>query len=174
MGQDKQKHRLKQDPSIIKEYKECIRNLIHHEDVMSMENYIQHGDLSCLEHSIDVSYKSYLICRRLGLDYKSAARGGLLHDFFLYDWHIPEPERGLHAFSHPYTALRNANKKFYLNKKEKDIIVKHMWPLTIKPPKYRESLIVAIVDLHCSLVETIMSRINRKTKASLIKAKIIP
>ena len=29
---------------------------------------------------------------------------------------------------------------------EKDIIVKHMWPLTITPPKYKESYILTLMD----------------------------
>ena len=29
---------------------------------------------------------------------------------------------------------------------EKDIILKHMWPLTIIPPRYLESFIVSIID----------------------------
>ena len=173
MEQEKQKIKLKQNPSTDKEYEECIRDLIQHEDVKSMKKYIQHGDVNCLEHSIDVSYKSYLICKRLGLDYKSAARGGLLHDFFLYDWHVTKSERGLHGFTHPYTALENANNRFILNKREKDIIVKHMWPLTIKLPKYKESFIVVVVDLYCSLKEIIISRLKKKSANKLIKSKSI-
>jgi uncharacterized protein len=62
-----------------------------------MEKFIQHSDVSCLEHCMSVSYNSYLICRRLGLNYQAAARGGLLHDLFLYDWHVSKPENGLHG-----------------------------------------------------------------------------
>jgi uncharacterized protein len=112
-----------------------------------------------------VSYNSYLVCRVLGLDYQSAARGGLLHDFFLYDWHITKHEEGLHGFTHPGTALKNANKKFSLNKIEKDIIEKHMWPLTIRFPKYKESFIVSFVDKYCSVIEIIKFRKRIHLKA---------
>lgn len=118
-----------------------------------MERFIQHRNTNCLEHSINVSYKSYLICRGLGLDYQSAARGGLLHDFFLYDWHITKPKNGLHGLTHPGTALKNADEKFSLNEIEKDIIEKHMWPLTLKLPKYEESFVVSFVDKRCTLRE---------------------
>lgn len=137
------------------EYEKCISDLIQDETVRSMENYIQHSDITCIEHSIYVSYISYLICRYIGLDYRSAARGGLLHDFFLYDWHITKPSNGLHGFTHPYTALENANRVFDLNNLEKDIIVKHMWPLTVKLPKYKEAFIVAFVDKYCASMEII-------------------
>ena len=38
---------------------------------------------------------------------------------------------------------------------EKDIIVKHMFPLNIKLPRYRESYIVTIADKICSSYEVI-------------------
>ena len=41
-----------------------------------------------------------------------------------------------------------------LNKKEKDIIIKHMWPLTIIPPRYIESFIITLVDKYCALKES--------------------
>ncbi|MDF2986558.1 MAG: family phosphohydrolase [Eubacterium sp.] len=146
---------LKADFSSEKEYEECVADLIQHGMVDSMKNLIQHGNTNCLEHSLNVSYSSYLICRRLGFDYRSAARGGLLHDFFLYDWHRGKPYKGLHGFMHPYFALQNANRYFNLNDLEKDIIKKHMWPLTIKFPRYKETFVVLFVDKFCALGEMV-------------------
>jgi len=147
------KLRLEPDSCADAEYLDCISGLIAHEMVRSMENYIQHSDINCLEHSLYVSYSSYLVCRRMGLDYRSAARGGLLHDFFLYDWHVKGSHKGLHGFIHPRIALQNADKQFSLNALEKDIILKHMWPLTIKPPKYKETCIVIAADKYCAFIE---------------------
>ncbi|MGB4440447.1 MAG: HD domain-containing protein [Sedimentibacter sp.] len=141
--------------SFCDEYKDCVNDLIDHEIVRSMENFIQHYNINCLEHSISVSYYSYVICRFLGLDYCAAARGGLLHDLFLYDWHTTKTRNGLHGFTHPKTALENAKKYYKLNMLEEDIIVKHMWPLTLKMPKYKESYIVSLVDKYCSLIEIV-------------------
>ena len=45
---------------------------------------------------------------KLNCDKGSLVRGALLHDYFLYDWHQPHKEYGLHGFTHPSTALRNA------------------------------------------------------------------
>ena len=139
------------------EYKMCIRDLIKDEAVQSMGKYMHHRDVTCLEHSIHVSYLSYLICRYLGLDYRSAARGGLLHDFFLYDWH---QDKSIieHGFTHPRIALLNANQRFNLNKIEKDIIDKHMWPLTISLPRYKESYVIVLVDLYCALMEVMKGK----------------
>jgi uncharacterized protein len=137
------------------EYLDYISDLISHEMVRSMKNYPQHSATDCLEHNLYVSYSSYLICRRLGLDDRSAARGGLLHDFFLYDWHVKvkRPYEGLHGFVHPRIALRNANQYFQLNELEQDIIVKHMGPLTITLPKHKEAFIVALADKYCAFME---------------------
>jgi uncharacterized protein len=136
-------------------YNQCIGDLINSEIVQSMKQYIQHGDVTCLDHCKNVSYKSYKICKFLNLDYKSAARGALLHDFFLYDWHIPDSHVGLHGFRHSKISLKNAEKYFELNNKEKDIILSHMWPLTLKPPKYKESFVVTLVDKFCSSKEIV-------------------
>lgn len=38
-----------------------------------------------------------------------------------------------------------------LSPKEVDIIKKHMWPLTLVPPRYPESLIVCLVDTYCTV-----------------------
>jgi len=154
----KSKMKLRADSSSCIEYENCICDLIQNETVLSMNNFIQHSNITCLEHSIDVSYKSYLVCRGFELDYKSAARGALLHDFFLYDWHITKSGHGLHGFTHPGTALKNANEKFCLNAIEKDIIEKHMWPLTVRLPKYKESFIVSFIDKYCSTAEIIELR----------------
>jgi len=135
------------------EYIDCIRDLLDHEMVLSMKKYIHHSSINCLEHSIYVSYSSYLICKRMFIDYRSAARGGLLHDFFLYDWHEEKPYSGLHGFIHPRVALQNANKYFHLNKLEKEIIQKHMWPLTIAPPLFKETYVVVLIDKYCALME---------------------
>lgn len=151
----KSKLSLKADSSSDGEYEKCICDLIQHEMVGTMENFIQHGDINCLEHSLYVSYSSFLICRRLGLDYRSAARGGLLHDFFLYDWHIAKPYRGPHGFIHPAVALKNANRHFTLNDREKDIIRKHMWPMTMRPPRYKETVVVLLVDKYCATMEIV-------------------
>jgi len=147
-------HILGQNDSVDIEYLNCIRDLIEDQRVRSMSGFMQHGKVTCLEHCLYVSYYSYLVCRRLGFDYRSAARGGLLHDFFLYDWHKDKPYKGLHGLKHPYVALENANKYFRLNKLEKDIISKHMWPLTFPFPRYWESLIVNFMDKCCAFKET--------------------
>ncbi len=132
----------------------CIEDLISHEEVRSLEQFVQHKNITRLQHSLSVSYKSFRICKRLGLDYSSAARGGLLHDFFLYSWESEDrPSKWKHGALHPKIALENATKHFELNNREKDIIVKHMWPMTISLPKCKEAWIIIAMDKYCAITE---------------------
>lgn len=135
-----------------KEFIDCIQDIIENPVILEMNDYIQHGTTSCLTHCIDVAYKSYKAAKRFGFDYKSCARAGLLHDLFLYDWHDIDLTK-LHGFTHPSMALKNANNNFDLNKVEKDIILKHMWPLTVIPPKHFEGFIIVWYDKICTITE---------------------
>jgi len=134
-------------------FRAVINQLLDASPVRSMQYFIQHADVTCLEHCIFVAYLSFVISRFFGLNAQAAARGALLHDLFLYDWHKQSERKGLHGFTHPTTALNNASHYFELNEIEKDIIEKHMWPLTLKLPKYAESAIVCLSDKICTMVE---------------------
>ena len=61
-----------------------------------------------------------------------------------------------------YNQKRNFNKYFDINKKEADMISKHMFPAGLSLPKYRESWVVSIVDKGVSLCE-----ITKKAKLQL-------
>lgn len=150
---------------ILEPYRMTIEEFWENEHLHDMKNYIQHRDLNCLEHSVFVSYKSYQICKKLRCDEVAAARGALLHDFFLYDWHEERHSDKLHGFAHPEIALENAESHFELSAVEKDIILKHMWPLTLnKIPKYKESLVVSIIDKYCTAIELISPKTRAKIK----------
>lgn len=132
---------------------EIINDILANKSIQNLKLYKHHYAYTRLEHCLSVSYYTYVICKFLHLDYKSAARAALLHDLFFYDCEdkISRPKN--HIKNHPKIALENANKLFNLNKKEQDIILKHMWPLTFSPPKYLESFIVTIVDKYCAFKE---------------------
>jgi Predicted HD superfamily hydrolase len=91
---------------------------------------------------------------RVPVDTKKLIRGALLHDYFLYDWHIIDHNHRFHGFKHPKIALINAQRDLEISDIEKDIILRHMFPLTPIPPRYLESLIVCIADKICSVYET--------------------
>lgn len=139
----------------IREFYLCIEDLLCSDAVKQMKQYVQHGDTSTLSHCMVVAFRSYMFCKKWNLDYRAAARGGLLHDLFLYDWHDKEARGSLHGFHHPSIALNNADRFFALEKKEREIIKKHMWPLTVVPPKCREAYVIAYYDKVCTSKEVV-------------------
>ncbi len=88
----------------------------------------------------------------LKVDYTSCP-GALLHDYFLYDWHVPNAETRLHGLRHPRRALQNAREDFALTPLEADIILRHMFPLTLVPPACPEGWAVCMADKLCALLE---------------------
>ncbi len=137
----------------VKDFYECIADLLESDEVQRLAEFNQHMDTNRLQHCMNVTYYGFLICRKFGWDYRSAARGGLLHDLFFYDWAERRQTAGFHALHHPRVALKNATEAFELNDREKDIIVKHMWPVTLRPPKYKETLVITFVDKYCAFME---------------------
>ncbi len=138
------------------EFKTYVKHVVKNSRLENSKVHIQHGNTSVFLHSLNVAKTSYLLSKKLNLklDYKSLVRGALLHDYFLYDWHKKGEGHRLHGFRHPYFALKNALLDFELNDIEKDVIKKHMFPLIPVPPKYKESIVVCIVDKWVSLKET--------------------
>lgn len=131
--------------------------------ILESKKFIQHGKTSVYEHSVQVAYESYQFAKEknLKVDTRRLIRGALLHDYFLYDWHNQLTPHRLHGFFHPGIALRNAGRDVELTALEKDIIKKHMFPLTPVPPRHLESWIVCWVDKKCSVREMFDRRRSR-------------
>ena len=152
------------------EFIQMIDDLLNNDTVKQMKNFRQPYETSCFDHCLIASYYCYLYGKKFNLDYVSCARAAMLHDLFLYDWRKKQDDRkGLHAFTHPKTAYKNASKLFALNEKEKDIILKHMWPVTISFPKYKESYLLTLVDKYCALNESYQEIYNRFCQKKLFR-----
>lgn len=140
-----------------KEFYESIRDIAEHPVVLRMKLYPHHGSTNCYQHCLHVAYYNYQWCRFFKLDARAAARAGMLHDLFLYDWHTHAKKTGdhFHGPTHPAVALKNAEKFFELSKKEKDIISSHMWPVTLFAiPHSKEAWITTLTDKYCGGCET--------------------
>ncbi|MDD7183162.1 MULTISPECIES: HD domain-containing protein [Peptostreptococcus] len=124
-------------------------------EFLKLHDFIQHGDTTTYDHCIQVAKYSCQIATRFNLevDYRAMIRGALLHDYFLYDWHDSEKDAKFHGFTHPYRALSNAKKDYKIGEIEENIIVRHMFPLTVIPPKNLESWLVCVADKICALSE---------------------
>ena len=116
------------------EYREIVSDLLATDMVKKLANYTQHHHSTRLEHSIAVSFDSYKIAKRRGLDYRAVARAGLLHDLFFYDWRTTKSDLGSHAFIHPRVDLRNAERIIKLLPMYIDIILMHILRLSTPRP----------------------------------------
>lgn len=145
------------DTEIINTIRYYGKDILKSTKMLEENNYLQHGNVSVYEHSLKVCYLAIKIVKIFGInvDMKALVRGALLHDFFLYDWHVYDKSHKLHAFSHARQAYNNAKEEFKLGKIEKDIILKHMFPINITLPRYKESFIVSIADKMSATKETV-------------------
>lgn len=140
------------------EIRDYIRHIIEADETKMMKEFLQHGSISTYDHVMDVIYMSYWINKTFHItkDVESLLIGACLHDYFLYDWHHHEDLGAPHGVIHPSIALKNAEKKYELNGKIRNIIDSHMWPLAIRHvPKCREAVIVTCADKICATFETI-------------------
>ena len=152
---NEEKDLLKLNAKMDEEFYEIVGPILEHPEFQRRLEYHHHENRSVYTHSLMVSLYSYKIAKKMGLDYESTAIAGLLHDFYYEDWQM-NPKKGiknLHGFVHAKQAYENAKTFFpyMLNEKIGDSIIKHMFPLTIKPPKYLEGWIITMVDKYTSL-----------------------
>lgn len=137
---------------------ECVDDILNHDEYKQLASFTHHRPFTTLEHSLRVAQIAYnwsiRLERTLKLDTLAVTRGALLHDFFLYDWHHLRPDGARwHGFRHPRIACDNAERCFQISEKEKDIILSHMWPLTIRRPQSREAFLVMMADKVASIQE---------------------
>lgn len=131
----------------------CIADLLTEDRVQAMSQVTQHvGSVNCLHHCLFVAYLSFLLCRLFRWKSRDAARGGLLHDMFLYDQHDQENKKG-HWKNHPQAALDQARQICPLTYREENCIGAHMWPLTKARPRCREAWVVNMTDTLCAALE---------------------
>lgn len=135
-----------------KEYLKIVFDILNDKEFLKLKTCEHHG-ITRYDHSLKVSYQAYQFAKKHSFDYKSAAIGGLLHDFFLTDDDVTQKDKFLSVFTHPKLAQANALMKYDLNDKESDIIVSHMFPINLKLPRYKESWIVSLYDKKIALKE---------------------
>ena len=133
---------------------EVCGDIYYSPQLQNLAGFEQHFKINRLQHIRSVAYLSFLVSKKLGLNYTEATRAAMMHDLFYYDWREDNKSHKLHGYRHPYFSLKNA---FYyhgeLTKRETDIIKKHMWPLTPFFPRYKESYVVTAMDKYCATIE---------------------
>lgn len=154
------------------EYLHSVRDVIHSPSIQRLDGFDQHMGISRLRHSENVSYKSYVLAHLLGWDSRAAARAGLMHDMFYYNFREAGFTAREHCRIHPQIALKNAEMSFELSGVESDIIRAHMWLATWTPPKYKESYLVTMVDKYCAAEEFVLGLCGKiKKRYNAVKEK---
>lgn len=112
----------------------------------------KHHGITRMDHTLRVSKYVYEIAKKLNLDYESATRAALLHDFFTDDEYgnVKGLAKGV---VHPDIALINAKGEFEINAIVENAIESHMFPLNKTLPRYKESWLLTIVDKSVAIFE---------------------
>lgn len=145
----------RKDLTMLSEYYDCVRDLLDNAQVRLLDSFPHHICTTRFQHSLNVSYYNFLLCKKFHLNARSAARAGLLHDFFFYDRKTHEKIRNRHCAEHANIALYNASTAFPITQLEGDMIVNHMWPLTAGLPHFAETYIITLVDKFCAAAEVL-------------------
>lgn len=147
------------------EFNNIIDDIILNSKFRELNNYKHHG-ISRYEHSLNVAYYTYKVTKFLKRDYVKVTRAALLHDFYTNE---VEEFSSLKKYRlHPVYALENAKKYYDLDEIQEDIIVKHMFPFSSKPPKYFESVLVDLIDDYSSIVERVYATSKQATSFSTV------
>ena len=159
-----------------KSWYRIVRKILKNKEFQKRRLFVHHENESLWTHSIKVSFNSYKLAIKLGVNAYNCAIAGLLHDFYTRAWQDnieltllddkyrdrfinPKKEKLFekHGFSHPKEALYNSRLYFkkYMNKNIENAIVTHMFPLSLftnnKMPNCKESIIISFVDKKVSL-----------------------
>ena len=97
------------------EYYDIVKDILENKEFQKRKEYPHHEDESVYEHSLKVSILAYRLAKKNGFDYRSAAIGGLLHDFYSEPWQNKKKKTKLfkmHGFVHAKEACVNAEKEF--------------------------------------------------------------
>lgn len=132
-----------------KEFIALIRDIARSEEFSAMKHYRHHIKGSVYDHSVKVAYLCYRHHKRFGMktDLRELVQGALLHDYYLYDLHDKSTPHKLHWLRHPECALQNAVAKYpTLTPTQRDMILRHMFPVTPTPPTTAAGWIVCFYD----------------------------
>lgn len=150
----------------IRDFYDCVKDLINTEEVQRMRSIHHHPGISCYHHSVFVAYVTFRLARKWGMDYVSVTQAALLHDLYLYDPKDRSQYYGNQIFAHPEAALRNAWVLCgSLSPQQEDAIRTHMWPLAKQMPHCKEAALVNFADKFCASLEVLgLYHLIRKMK----------
>lgn len=130
------------------EFNKIIADILKNEEFIKLKDEAHHG-MNRLDHSLNVARTTFMWAKKLKFNnIEEITRAALTHDFFRID----ELGDKLQIY-HPVIARDNTKKYFGLTKKQENIILSHMFPLTKTFPRYKESWLVTLADKYCATKE---------------------
>lgn len=150
------------------------REILESKEYRRLLDFKQHHSSNTFLHSVYVTLRALEFARDhfIKVDVEALVKMCLLHDYFLYDWHVkPHPKH--HATGHPLRAAENAAKDFGI---DDEFILKgiksHMWPVAIRRiPTSREAWILSIAD-KCVTLNEVFGRKQKFQKERLFKMAV--
>lgn len=151
-----------------KEFDRIINDILINNKFRELDKELHHG-ISRAGHSLRVAKGTYVMTKKLHLNYEAATRAALMHDFYTND--DLNSKNSVKALSdHPSKALENASKYYNITSLEANIIESHMFPFGHKMPKHTESWVVTFVDKIVALYEMYRFKLSLKLGVYLIFA----
>lgn len=133
------------------DFNNIVKDILINDKFISMDKELHHG-LTRYNHSLRVAKATYSCSKALGLDYESATRAALMHDFY-NNADFPEYLPVNRGLNHATLALKNAKSYYNLNSKQENIIMSHMFPMSFVAPKHIESWAVTFIDKGVAIYE---------------------
>ena len=155
-----------------KEFQNLIQKIISSKEYQTMKHHRHHVKSNTFDHSVKVAYLCFRHHKRfhMKMDLEELIRGALLHDYYLYDWHDKAPSHRFHGFTHPKRALSNALRKYpNLTRTERDMIRRHMFPLTLIPPKTKGGWLICLYDKIAAISDYLGKEQRHRQTSSVIK-----
>ena len=150
-----------------KSFESIAEEMLSNQKFLRLSHESHHG-ITRLDHSLNVAKKVYKYAIKFNLDYISATRGALVHDFFTNAEFLSN--HGLiQGVVHPDIALANAKGEFEINDKEANMIESHMFPLSVVTPKSKEAWLLTGVDKLQAIYEYASYRFNYKKATSKLE-----
>ena len=143
-----------------------VKDILLSDEFQRRKLFPHHHNMSVWDHSVLVSFRAFIMAKIFNADQRITAIAGLLHDFYPWSWMYSKDLEDLddgkylvecytkhslfkkHGFTHAKAAAENYVKFFpeLEDKKITNAIKRHMFPLNIVPPRYKESFLITIVD----------------------------
>ena len=153
------------------EFDKMTRDIRRNKEYQKLKKYVHHGGTNTLyQHSISVAYIVFVLCLIFKINKKimySAVIAALLHDFY-DDVDLGNDTPYERLYTHPHMAVVNAKKYFELNETQENIIESHMFPMSKTLPKYKEAVLVSLMDKSAATYEMAHFKLALKLSMLLI------